>query len=159
MVSSFSLTIKEFNFVPPLHRSTGKTFVIKLKTLCNKLTANSLMAESVHRDPWNIGTTLESRIIQNSSKDSWLNCSASVTISSSSSSLPWEPLLSDRLELDWSSLKANKHTTFKCLLSSSEKRTILVCDLDNSDLWFSLTLVTQLSLVQCFGWESVKMGL
>lgn len=65
------------------------------------------MPVSVHRGPLNMGTTLASRITQYSSKDSWLNWSASVTISSSSSSssLPWEALLSDVLELDWSSLE------------------------------------------------------
>ena len=65
------------------------------------------MPVSAHREPLNMGTTLASRIMQYSSKDSWLNWSTSVTISSSSSSssLPWEALLSDRLELDWSSLK------------------------------------------------------
>lgn len=102
---SSSLTIREFNLVPPLHRSTGNTFAIKFRSLCNRLTADSFMAESVHRGPLKMGTTLESTMIQNSSKESWLNCSASVTISSSSSSLAWEALLSDRLEFDWSSLK------------------------------------------------------
>lgn len=65
------------------------------------------MPVSPHRGPLNMGTTLASKITQYSSKDSWLNWSASVTISSSSSSssLAWEALLSDRLELDWSSLK------------------------------------------------------
>lgn len=65
------------------------------------------MPVSAHRGPLNMGTTLASRITQYSSKDSWLNWSASVTISSSSSSssLAWEALLSDRLELDWSSLE------------------------------------------------------
>ena len=65
------------------------------------------MPVSPHRGPLNRGTTLASKMTQYSSKDSWLNWSASVTISSSSSSssLAWEALLSDRLELDWSSLK------------------------------------------------------
>lgn len=103
-----SLTISEFNCVPHLQRSTGKTFFIKLKTSCSKLTADSTTAELAHEEPLNMGIALESRIMQNSSKESWLNCSASVTISSSSSSLPWEALVSDRLELDRSSLKNNK---------------------------------------------------
>lgn len=103
----FLLTISEFNCVPLLQRSGGKTLFDKLKTPWSKLTADSMMPVSAHRGPLNMGTTLASRITQYSSKDSWLNWSASVTISSSSSSssLAWEALLSDRLELDWSSLE------------------------------------------------------
>ena len=66
------------------------------------------MPVSPHRGPLNRGTTLASKMTQYSSKDSWLYWSTSVTISSSSSSsssLAWEALLSDRLELDWSSLE------------------------------------------------------
>ena len=103
----FLLTISEFNCVPLLQRSGGKTLFDKPKTPWSKLTADSMMPVSANRGPLNMGTTLASRITQYSSKDSWLNWSASVTISSSSSSssLAWEALLSDRLELDWSSLE------------------------------------------------------